>query len=213
MVVSGPMWWYMKIEVYTDGSATIASKPGGFGYVVVIDGEKKYEGSGFMEKASNNDAEMEAAIQGLASVLKMVNDHPKDFPVDTEVYLVSDSQLILGWVNGSYKFKQRHKRNKFDQLQYVSKKLRVKTQWVQGHSGNEHNERCDKLANMARLNITKRQEGAKSLIGPRKSGTVCFWYKDKLKVVDLEQNLIEDYDRALHGSRGSLLEIKQEKHR
>ena len=59
----------MKIEVYTDGSATTSEKPGGWGYVIVIDGVKHSEGSGRMETATNNDAELEGAIMGLAAAL------------------------------------------------------------------------------------------------------------------------------------------------
>lgn len=144
----------MKIEVYSDGSATVATKPGGYGWVLVIDGKKITEGNGYMEKASNNDAELEAAIQGLAMVLKMRIEGK--IPIGAhEVYLVSDSQIVLGWVDGTYRFKQRNKRHKFEQLQHVVKKLNVKTRWVQGHSGDEHNERCDKLANLARKQLEK----------------------------------------------------------
>ena len=146
----------MKIEVYSDGSATVATKPGGFGYVIVIDGKKVEEGNGYMALASNNDAELEAAIQGLAHVLKMRIEGK--IPIDShEVYLVSDSQIVLGWVDGTYRFKQRNKRHKFEQLQHVVKKLNVKTRWVQGHNGDEHNERCDELANMARKQMEKEE--------------------------------------------------------
>lgn len=139
----------MKIEVYSDGSATVATKPGGYGYVVCFDGQKVKEGNGHMPKASNNDAELEAAIQGLAAVLKMRIENK--IPIgEHEVYLVSDSQIVLGWVDGTYRFKQRDKRHKYDQLMHVCRKLNVKTRWVQGHSGDTHNERCDRLANEGR---------------------------------------------------------------
>lgn len=139
----------MKIEVYSDGSATVKTKPGGYGYVIVIDGVKVSEGNGHMNTATNNDAELEAALQGLAAVLKMRIDGK--IPIGAhEVILVSDSQIVLGWVDGTYRFKQREKRHKYDQLCHVVKKLQVKTRWVQGHSGDTHNERCDRLANEGR---------------------------------------------------------------
>jgi len=139
----------MKIEVYSDGSATIATKPGGYGFVICFDGQKVDEGYGHIVNATNNDAELEAAIQGLAKVLKMRIEG--QIPIGThEVFLVSDSQIILGWADGTSRFKQQHKIAKYHQLQHVMKKLNAKTRWVQGHSGDEHNERCDKLANMGR---------------------------------------------------------------
>ena len=141
----------VKIEVYADGSATIASKPGGYGWVIVQDGIKVQEGSGRIENATNNDAELEAAIMGLAFVLNMIR--PMSLTPGwaiPEVELVSDSQIILGWANGTNKFKQKKKMAKFESLSFLVKRLQVKTRWVQGHSGDEHNERCDKLAGWAR---------------------------------------------------------------
>jgi ribonuclease HI len=139
----------VKIEVYADGSATIATRPGGYGWVIVQDGVKVQEGSGRIENATNNDAELEAAIMGLGYVLKMVSAsdyHSREF----EVELVSDSQIILGWANGTNKFKQKKKMQKFEALSFLVKRLQAKTRWVKGHDGDEHNERCDKLAGWAR---------------------------------------------------------------
>jgi ribonuclease HI len=213
----------MHIEIYTDGSATVKEKPGGWAYVLIIDGQKYAECAGHMEGASNNDAEMEAAIQGLAAVLKLTVDKVtgKDEPAayDRKVTLVSDSQLILGWADGTYRFKQQNKIDKYNQLKFLVSRLGAKTRWVEGHSGDEHNERCDKLANEARLGISKQKDReealatGKTLIGTKKSGTLCVWYKNTLKIIDLETNIVENYSRNIHGSRGGTLEIREEKSR
>lgn len=145
----------MKIEVYSDGSGTSASLPAGFGWVLVIDGQKINEGYGHMAQGTNNDAELEGAIVGLAQVLKMRNEGK--LPIEQhDIYIVSDSQIVLGWVDGSYRFKQTAKIHKYKQLQYVVKKLNVKTRWVEGHTGDEHNERCDKLAHFGRTGEEKK---------------------------------------------------------
>lgn len=210
----------MKIDVYTDGSATTKDKPGGWGFVLVIDDKKYAECGGHMAGASNNDAEMEAAIQGLAAALKFVNMHQAQYNmVEYNVTLVSDSQLILGWARGTYRFKQTDKIEKYKQLQFLVARLGVSTRWVQGHSGDEYNERCDKLANEARLGVNRQKDreeaiaAGKTLIGTKKSGTVCIWYKSCLKVIDLESNTIENYDRTIHGPRGGTLEVREEKSR
>lgn len=205
----------MHIEVYSDGSATTSDKPGGYGWVMCIDGAKYSEGNGFMANASNNDAELEAAIQGLhAAATYMSNGQVK-----AEITLVSDSQLILGWASGKYTFRQENKKHKFTELQLLVSIWNVKTRWVEGHTGDEHNERCDKLANEARLGIQKRDEKVEAIltgdtaIGTKKIGTICLWYKGKLKIIDLDNNIAEDYDRKVHGTRGSMLEIKEDKAR
>lgn len=206
----------MKIEVYSDGSATTKEKPGGYGWVLVVDGEKKSEGSGPMQQATNNDAEMEAAIQGLAAAFKYFLETS---PLYKEVILVSDSQLVLGWASGEYSFKQSAKIEKYGQLKTLMRRLQAKTRWVKGHSGDEHNERCDILANEARLSIVNKtkieesKQDGRTKIGIKKTSVICVWHKKCLKVIDLENNIVEDYDRVLHGSRGSMLEIREDKSR
>lgn len=146
----------MKIDVYTDGSATVATKPGGYGYVIVIDGVKHSEGSGAMPLASNNDAELEAAIQGLKAVLMLRIKDPAKYGQNTDVTLVSDSEIVLGWANGTYRFKQKNKMEKYQALKSLVSRLYVGTRWVEGHTGDEHNERCDELANIARKDYIRR---------------------------------------------------------
>jgi len=204
----------VEILVYSDGSATVPTKPGGYGYVIVIDGEKLSEGSGHMSGASNNDAELMGAIMGLAEVLKHIIAYPAIYK-DPDVTLCSDSQIVLGWASGTYRFKQQNKIDKFKQLQFLVKRLNVKTKWVKGHAGHEHNERCDKLANEARLGIESKpiEKTKETKIGTRKEGIVCLWYGDELKIIDLTSNLVEDYSKDIHGKRGSSIEIRKERFR
>lgn len=198
----------MRLDVFTDGSATISTKPGGYGYVLVYNDNKVDEGFGHMEKATNNDAELEAAIQGLAAAMKFALSNGLNKP---EVTLVSDSQIILNWASGAHKFKQQAKMAKYNALRALVDRMGVKTRWVQGHSGDEHNERCDKLANMGRKNQEKEERkiaNPQTKIGTKKDGVISFWYKGTLKVIDLSANIVEDFDKELHGKRESKLEIK-----
>ena len=207
------------IEIYSDGSATSNDKPGGYGWVMVVDGVKHSEGSGHVENVSNNDMELESAIRGLMAVLKFVNEYDRihDQYVNAhEVTLVSDSQIILGWASGAYRFKQLKKIDKYKQLQFLVKRLGVKTRWVKGHSGDEHNERCDKLANHARKGtkeVDKAGNVPETMIGSKKNGVVALWYGSTLKIVDLEKNIVENYNRDAHGKRGTLIQIREEKSR
>lgn len=189
----------LKIDVYTDGSATIATKPGGYAFVLVVDGQQYSEGSGHMAMATNNDAELEAAIQGLAATLKitmglLLQNQP-------EVTLVSDSQIILGWANGNIRFKQEHKMAKYEALRSLMKRLSAKTRWVEGHSGEQYNERCDKLANLARKsNEPVVKEVAKKLKPiVNKSGILVVSHKSDIKIVDLNKHEIYVYSESIDG--------------
>lgn len=136
----------MKIEVYSDGSGTTKTTPGGYGFVVVVDGVAAYEGSGHLEFATNNDCELQGAIEGLDSL--HYHFEPEE---TTDVWLVSDSEITLGWADGSRAFRQEEKILKYQQLRNLMGEFKAKTRWVPGHAGEEHNERCDVLANAARL--------------------------------------------------------------
>jgi ribonuclease HI len=153
----------MTIEVYTDGSATTKDKPGGWAYAIVVNGRKIQEGSGAIPNATNNDAELEAAIKGLTTALylKTQIDTKHEF-YDTfngecfethlppKFELCSDSEIVLGWANGRYRFKQHAKMEKFRLLKELVHRLGASTRWVEGHAGHEFNELCDKLARAAR---------------------------------------------------------------
>lgn len=215
----------MKIEVFSDGSATTADKAGGYGWVIVVDDQFHSEGSGYWEYATNNDMELQAAIEGLIAASKLVwppfnvlgQLDVIDITDTPEVVLCSDSQLVLGWASGEYRFKQEGKLEKYRELRLMVDKMNVQTKWIRGHSGHIWNERCDKLANNARLgikeNVDKSHPMMDTRIGTKKKNTVSLWFMDKLKVIDFDLGIVEDYDREVHGKRGSVIEIREEKTR
>lgn len=207
----------MIVQCYSDGSAMTKGTPGGWGSVIVVDGRIYREISGYLESATNNDAELIAAINGLECVLDFLSTMQGSFPLEYEVTLISDSEIILNWANGAYRFKQTEKLPLYDRLRHLVKKMKVKTQWVKGHSGNVYNERCDRLANMARKGTPKDLDKPNSIvdtrIGKKKDGTASVWYGNQLRVIDFDNNVIEVYNREVHGKRGSLIEIRKGKDR
>lgn len=140
----------MKIQVYADGSATTMDGPGGYGYAIVIDGKLFSQGSGGIEKATNNVAEITAAIEGLNYVSGLKNNKDSDAYKDAEVELVCDSQLVLKYATGEYKCRKYHLVPLNIKLRKLFNELKATTRWVRGHSGEQYNELCDKLAKSAR---------------------------------------------------------------
>jgi ribonuclease HI len=200
----------MNLEVYADGSANSDDKPGGYGWVLVQDGIKIKEGNGHMERASNNDAELMGAIHGLSAALQ----HSMFLGIKThKITLVSDSQIVLKWADGTYAFKQLNKIDKYEALCKLMELTSAKTRWVKGHSGDVHNERCDKLANAGRLKVDicdiKNQK--KSKIGKSIEGIFLFEFNGIKKIVDLIRNKVEDYSTE-HAEISELKALKEEKH-
>lgn len=145
----------MEIEVYTDGSATTADKPGGYAFVIVdksADREIKRAG-GYISSSTNNVAEITAAIEGLSEWLRLKDTlYPNDDAASKQikVTLVSDSQLVLKYATGEYKCHKFHLVPLYIKLRDLYKQTGATTRWVKGHSGDKYNEICDKLAKSSR---------------------------------------------------------------
>jgi ribonuclease HI len=143
----------MLIEVYSDGSATTKDLPGGWAFVLCINSIKVAEGSGHLPKATNNVAELTAAISGLEYI--STHDIPGLSEVDggltvPTVCLISDSKLVLGFADGSYNCRKPHLLPLMLRLRKVYRALNATNRWERGHQGEPNNERCDELAKAAR---------------------------------------------------------------
>lgn len=140
----------MKVEVYADGSGNTFESDGGYGFRLVVDGSLYKEGSGYIARATNNVAEIQAAISGFEELQRLIRTDPLFSAGNLSVTLVSDSQLVLGYASGRYQCKALHLTQLYIQLKSLYQALGADIRWVKGHSGDEHNEGCDKLAKAAR---------------------------------------------------------------
>jgi ribonuclease HI len=134
-----------QVEVWSDGSATTAENPGGWAFVVVVDGVKVYEASGGLQSCTNNVAELTAALEGLKHATA---NYPQD-----DITLISDSMLVLNYTNGKWQCKKLHLAMLHANLRKLYTTFKVSTRWIRGHTGVEHNERCDQLAKAERAKL------------------------------------------------------------
>ncbi len=138
-----------KVVIYTDGACSGNPGPGGWGAILMYEGNKK-EISGGKKDTTNNVMELTAAIEGL-KLLK--------FPCVVDLY--SDSAYLVnafnqGWIYNWQKnnWKTAGKdpvKNKeiWEELYKLTKIHKVNFIKVKGHSDNEFNNRCDELARKA----------------------------------------------------------------
>lgn len=133
------------ISVYADGSSNgKAGSAIGYGYVIVWNHtDILHTGSGGGVSGTNNTAELLAAINGL-SLVKNLN-----LGNTVDVELVSDSQYVLGLANGTYSPTKNV--SLAVQVESLTRGLGATTRWVKGHSGDKHQEMCDKLAKAEKL--------------------------------------------------------------
>jgi ribonuclease HI len=131
----------VKVEIYCDGSGQTGDGPGGWGFCVVVDGLERVRRKGHLPKATNNVAEISAAIEGMDYVL----GDPQLCGAD-DISIVSDSQLVLKYATGEYNCKAYHLVPFYIKLRKKFQQLKATTRWVKGHSGDKYNEICDELA-------------------------------------------------------------------
>lgn len=148
-----------KVIIYTDGACS--GNPGDGGWAAVLKfGEHERELSGFEADTTNNRMELKAAIEGLKALKE---------PCEVELY--SDSAYLVnsfekdwigGWKENGWKNKSKDEvKNiglwqELDRLRGIHRVTWIK---VKGHSDNEYNNRCDKLATGE---IKKNREAAES---------------------------------------------------
>ncbi|HSM45651.1 MAG TPA: ribonuclease H [Acidimicrobiia bacterium] len=133
--------------VFTDGSSEGNPGPGGWGAVLVVDGQVVAQDYGAEPHTTNNRMELAAMISGL----KMV---PPETP--TDVY--TDSQLIVniltkwapGWKAKGWKKKSPGPIANLELVKEAYELARSRPhaniQWIQAHSGYRWNEYADALA-------------------------------------------------------------------
>ena len=137
------------VHAYSDGSAIGNPGPGGYGALLVWNGQEKEFSAGF-RNTTNNRMELLGAIVALESLKRRCN-----------VILSTDSQYVVNGIEKGWARKWRAngwKRNKkemalnpdlWGRLLDAVERHNVRFEWVRGHAGHAENERCDELANTA----------------------------------------------------------------
>lgn len=138
-----------KVTIYTDGACSGNPGPGGWGAILMYQGNKK-EISGGKRETTNNIMELTAALEALKQL---------KFPCEVELY--SDSAYLVNafnqkwiegwkkknWINSSKEpVKNKEIWQELDKLTHIHKVKFIK---VKGHADNKYNNRCDELARNA----------------------------------------------------------------
>ncbi|MCW5752643.1 MAG: ribonuclease HI [Alphaproteobacteria bacterium] len=137
-----------RVIAYTDGACSGNPGPGGWGAVLISGGREK-DLKGAEASTTNNRMELTAAIEALRALR-----HPCQVTLYTDSrYLVDGITQWLGaWKARGWKTAERKPVKNVDLWQALDQALephRVTFHWVRGHSGNDGNERADRLAREA----------------------------------------------------------------
>ena len=141
------------IEIWTDGGCQGNPGPGGWAFVLKA-ADQTIERSGFDPQTTNNRMELTAVREALRELAA----HPEWKSLPTT--LTTDSQYvqkgITEWIHAWERNSWRTSANKpvknvdlWAALAELARGRPIKWSWVEGHAGNEMNERCHHLVELS----------------------------------------------------------------
>jgi len=120
------------IEIYTDGANNPILSQGGWGAVILEDGQKRVF-SGMVKKTTSNRMEITAALEGISQT-----------PQDAEVTIYTDSQYLFGCMAKGWQ--RRANRDLWEKLDAAVAQRRVRWQWIERDNNNPAHQKAHALA-------------------------------------------------------------------
>lgn len=138
-----------EIIVYTDGGCSGNPGPGGWGIVVIANGEAR-QLSGGEKNTTNNRMELTATISALSVIQNTPSFNGKKIIVNIDSQYVKNgiTVWIKSWKQKGWKTADKKpvkNQDLWQQLDELNSNLNVEWNWVKGHAGIEYNEICDQL--------------------------------------------------------------------
>ena len=139
-----------KVTLYTDGACSGNPGPGGYAAILIYNGVEK-EISGGEKNTTNNKMEMMAVIKGL----EMLKEPCEVFVYSDSAYVVNSIEKgwIYSWKKNNWKKADKKEVKNielWEKLLSLMNIHKVTFLKVKGHSDDELNNRCDRLAVLER---------------------------------------------------------------
>lgn len=138
-----------NIIIYTDGGCSGNPGPGGWGVVIIAEGEER-QLSGGEKHTTNNRMELSAAINALTAVYNTERLRGKTIKFYTDSQYVKNgiTSWIAKWKQNGWKTAAKKpvlNQDLWSVLDFLSGQLTIEWNWVKGHAGVKYNEICDQL--------------------------------------------------------------------
>ena len=136
------------IKIYTDGSCIKNPGKGGWAAIIFMN-KKKIVIKGNKKNTTNNQMELMAAIEALK---KISTGQEVQVYTDSKYVKLGITEWIEKWSQNNWKTSSKQKVKNLElwiELNEISKKHKIKWNWVKAHAGDVFNEEVDKLAKRA----------------------------------------------------------------
>lgn len=135
-------------SLYTDGACSGNPGPGGWGVVVNFNDGSVYEMGGSAAQTTNNRMELQAAISALKLLAASGQTESVSLYTDSEYVKKGITQWISSWKTKGWKTSQGKPVQNQDLWEALDQLNSHQVQWcyVQGHSNDVCNDRCDAIA-------------------------------------------------------------------
>ena len=132
------------VTIYTDGACDPNPGPGGWAAILLYDHDQKTL-TGSASKTTNNRMELTAAIRALKALKK---PSQIEFFTDSQYLRLGITEWIPNWRARNWRRKGGKLANVdlWQALDQVIETHTINWHWVQGHSGDQNNQRVDYLA-------------------------------------------------------------------
>jgi len=145
----------MKVVIYTDGGAD--PNPGVGGWAAILSaGNREKVLTGNAASTTNNRMELQAAVNALETLTR---PSQVELHTDSEYLRKGITEWVENWETSGWKRKGKPIPNSdlWKKLLTLNQQHEIDWHWVKGHAGNSLNERVDRLARSARLELASRQ--------------------------------------------------------
>ena len=138
----------IAIEAATDGACSGNPGPGGWGGLIIFDDKSELEIGGSEQNTTNNRMELTAAIKTLEKLKTYKLKENFKLRTDSKYVIEGYTKWIINWKRNGWKTSSGKSVQNLDLWQKIDQ-LRINglvMEYVKGHSGDEQNDRVEKIA-------------------------------------------------------------------
>ena len=155
-----------RISIYTDGACSPNPGPGGWGAVLLCDGQDPQELAGGEEHTTNNCMELRAAIEALSSLSE---PYKVEMFTDSKYLKHGIIEWLPRWQKSNWQTLAKTAVKNQDLWKALASKIQhhdIKWKWLKGHADNKWNERADALARAAveKISLPLRDQSGHSYL-------------------------------------------------